>query len=102
MAPRVTGEIYTAWVQRNGRIEWHPGVGFPDGALPLCCGTRDAIKTYLRHRAFNGEFYAVPGMTDLMPDQQAFEAVEKLRVSLTGAAKDLFSYYSGMNRRDVG
>lgn len=48
---RQTGEIMTAWVDRTGRIEWHPGVGFPDGTLPLCCGTREAIKPAMRARA---------------------------------------------------
>ncbi|MBO1328534.1 hypothetical protein OQ496_09345 [Acetobacter suratthaniensis] len=99
---RQTGEIMTAWVDRTGRIEWHPGVGFPDGTLPLCCGTREAIKPAMRARAWNGHEYRVPGMDDTMTDQQAFEAVEKLRVSLNGSSKDIFSYFSGMNRRDVG
>lgn len=102
MSPRIAkGDIMTAWVERTGRIEWRPGVGFPDGALPLCCGTRNAIRAALKQRAWNGQHYAVPGMHDNMSDQQAYERMEKLRVSLTGISNELVSYYSAMNRRDV-
>lgn len=94
-------KIQTAWVERTGQIKWRPGVGFPDGALPLCCGTTEAIRAALKVRAWNGRFYSVPGMTDCMSDQQAFERVERLRVNLVGQSNDLVSYFSGMNRRDV-
>ena len=94
-------ELMTAWVERTGRIEWRPGVGFPDGALPLCCGTRNAIRAALKQRAWNGQHYAVPGMHERMSDQLAYERMEKLRVSLTGISPELISYYSAMNRRDV-
>ncbi|GFE93524.1 hypothetical protein [Acetobacter persici] len=100
-ARKLEREICTAWVSRDGRIEWRPGVGFPDATLPLCCGTRDAIRASLRGRAWNGKFYAVPGMTDLMPDQQAYEAIEHLRINMMGESADLISYYRGTNRRDL-
>nr|WP_298797470.1 hypothetical protein [uncultured Acetobacter sp.] len=89
--------IMTVWVERNGRIEFRPGVGFPDGTLPLCCGTKEAIRAALKKRAWNGQNYAVPGMSD----QRAFECMERLRVNLVGQSSDLVSYFSGMNGRDV-
>lgn len=102
MSARIARDkIQTAWVERTGQIKWRPGVGFPDGALPLCCGTTDAIRSALKARAWNGKCYAVPGMTDRMSDQQAYERVERLRVNLVGQSNDLVSYFSGMNRRDV-
>ncbi|MFT8515628.1 MAG: hypothetical protein ABF673_00970 [Acetobacter persici] len=93
--------IMTAWVERCGRIEFRPGVGFPDGALPLCCGTQEAIRSALKKRACNGRNYAVPGMSEAMSDQRAFECMERLRVNLVGQSSDLVSYFSGMNGRDV-
>ncbi|GAN60115.1 hypothetical protein ACI01nite_26450 [Acetobacter cibinongensis] len=102
MSARIAKDaLMTAWVHGSGRIEFRPGVGFPDGMLPLCCGTRDAIRTALKARAWNGQYYAVPGITDQLSDQQAYECMEKLRVSLTGTSPELISYYSAMNRRDV-
>lgn len=102
MSARIArADLMTAWVDGSGRIEFRPGVGFPDGALPLCCGTREAIRAALKARAWNGQHYAVPGMTDSMSDQQAYERVERLRVNLVGQSSDLISYFSGMNRRDV-
>lgn len=102
MSARIArGDLMTAWVDRAGRIEWRRGVGFPDGTLPLCCGTHEAIRTALKKRAWNGKHYAVPGMNDAMSDQRAFECMERLRVNLTGQSNDLVSYFSGMNRRDV-
>ena len=69
---RATTDIMTAWVHRDGRIEVHPGVGFPDGKLPLCCGKREALKATLRQRARRGPRYAVPALSDTMPGPTAF------------------------------
>ncbi|NLI28428.1 MAG: hypothetical protein GX413_13810 [Acetobacter sp.] len=101
MMGRHPKELVTAWVRRSGEIVWTPGVGFPDQTIPLCCGSREALKTALRERAFNGRYYEVPGVCRAGKDQDAFELVEKLRVSLCGL-QDILSYYSAMNRRDVG
>ncbi|NHO33304.1 hypothetical protein [Acetobacter fallax] len=99
---RVRSDLSTAWVSRDGRIDFQAGVGFPDGKLPLCCGDRDVIKTALKARAWTGSAYAVPGVSADVSDQVAFEAVEKLRVSMVGINDGIISYFSGMNRRDVG
>lgn len=57
MSARIAKDaLMTAWVHGSGRIEFRPGVGFPDGMLPLCCGTRDAIRNALKARAWNGQY----------------------------------------------
>lgn len=95
---RAQEELWTAWASITGRIEFQPGVGFPDGVLPICCGTRDALKhNFAEYRV--GDGYAIPGITDTTPDMRRVEKLERMKVRMTGR-EGLMSYFSGMNRRD--
>ncbi|OUJ17082.1 hypothetical protein [Acetobacter sp. DsW_063] len=97
---RKQDEIWTAWATRSGRIHFDRGVGFPNNMLPICCGQREAMKLAFQV-CRKGDGYNIPGVTGHETDQVAVEALEKLRVNMTGR-ENLMSYFQGMNRRDLG
>lgn len=92
--------LWTAYASVGGAIRFSKGVGFPDGMLPICCGEREVLEANFAEFWFDG-FYAVPGISERTADLHRYEALERLRVRMVGR-EGLMSYYSGMNRRDLG
>ncbi|MFT8896743.1 MAG: hypothetical protein ABF968_07240 [Acetobacter sp.] len=92
--------LWTAYASVSGAISFQEGVGFPAGMLPVCCGERDALKANFAD-CRNGDGFAIPGISERTAEMHRYEALERLRVRMVGR-EGLMSYYSGMNRRDLG
>lgn len=92
--------LWTAYASVSGAIRFQEGVGFPAGTLPVCCGEREVLKANFAD-CRNGDGFAIPGISERTAEMRRYEALERLRVRMVGR-EGLMSYYSGMNRRDLG
>lgn len=95
---RERGELWTAWASVTGRIGFTCGVTFPAGTLPVCCGRIEDLRRNFQPLKRIWKF-SCRSIAEAKNDQDRFEALERLRVQMSGR-DGLMSYFSGMNRRD--